>query len=420
MPGRTGVAESASDARALKIVASLERHTIADGRERPRVAVELFDPALVPVAEASYAGPLLAVPGDLVLGRSLALGTLYPGLSSFFADVLDPRRGVAVGVHRVPELAGATLSEAITRLSNGVLLGAIREKTEGADALAWRSETVLAPRDPLLLMTPSAAAPALGPPHATASAEMLTGPDSPLWAGRRLLIVGWSGLVPDLFAELVRQDVALEIDLLALADPTEREATLRGLLAGSPLRVRHHQGDPTSPQVVKALSLESYDALVVLGGGGASTTADSCAIASLLVLDHCLQGADRIPHRIVEISDPGNADLLESRGVEVVQAQVVAQALAGALVDPQVWSLLPQLLAGVVGRPAALPAAALLGANGVARPCEFESALRRRDLIWIGVQRAASGFAVELAPDKDEPIRAADGDRLVVIRPTAS
>ena len=71
VPGRTGVAESASDARALKIVASLERHTIADGRERPRVAVELFDPALVPVAEASYAGPLLAVPGDLVLGRSL-------------------------------------------------------------------------------------------------------------------------------------------------------------------------------------------------------------------------------------------------------------------------------------------------------------------------------------------------------------
>lgn len=410
------------DPRTLKILASLDRHTADLEGGRPRVAAEVFDSSLLAVAEATYGGRSQIVLSDTLVGRSLALGVLSPGLSGLFVDLLDTRRGCAVRVAQVSQLAGNTIIEATSRFSRAVIFGAFRRNLgTSREALESVPTTRLDEEDRLLVLAPVDDPLELGPPLPDALRSrppplLGTSPETV----RRVLVLGWNSRAPHMLWELARQELRWRVDVLALTEPAvvDRPTSTQG--RGETLELRSHVGDPTVPTALAKLPLSDYDTIVLLASGAVSDVeaADSRTIASVLVLEHLLETAACHPHVIAELLDPANAPVLAQRRVELVQtARLVAQALAGAVERPEIGEILARLLRGDFGRPGILPLPLITGVGETLEVGRLEVELRHRGRLMLGLQRAASRFALELLPDKRQTLRVRRDDRLVVITP---
>ena len=408
----------ASDARTLKVIASLDRVAGEEGA-RPRLVAELADLRLLPVAQAAYRGPLEVIPSELLVGRSISLGILAPGLSRVLADILDARSGCTFRTERHPALAGESVAAASRRFANAVVLGVLREVGE-EDRLEAGVERVLREDDRLLLLAPVDAVLEPGEPRSLADdAPSLTPAEAPSAVGtRRVLVLGWSGKVPDLSRELGRpRRLRWEIDVLSRTGVAQREAVLA---AGD--TIRHLVGDPTSPDALGPLDLDAYDCIVVVGSGLASdaSEADSRTIASILLLEHRLSGRCRRPHVIAELLDPANRAVLEGRGIEiVVTPDLIAGLLAGVVSHPELGGILEQLLLGGLGVPGAIPLERIAAGAQTTTFGEIERLLHGEGASCLGLQRESRGFALELVPDKRELLRVGRRDRALVLRPQA-
>lgn len=406
-----GVNSGAADPRTLKIIASLDR-VIGGADLPPRVVAEIADPRLLPIAQAAYRGPIQLIPSDVVVGRSLALGILSPGLALTLSEILDVRSGCALRVEQHTELAGGTIAAASRRLRNAVVLGALNPQGRVVAGLDAR----LQPEDEIFMLAP------VGAPLEPARSEG-SGSQSPASGDgqantistHNILVLGWSGKVPDLCWELGRRpDMRCQVDIVSRKEVSEREM---GRSDGPALSLRHVVASPASPDAFEALDLAAYDRIVVVGDVEASDAleADSRTIATVLLVLHRLQDRETRPHVIAELLDPANRPVLEGRGVElVVTPDLAAGALAGAVTHPELGGIFAGMLAGRFGLPGVVSLDALAGHTTFG---EIEKRLHRDGLVSIGLQREANGFALELVPDKSDALTVGENDLAVFVRP---
>ena len=95
---------------------------------------------------------------------------------------------------------------------------------------------------------------------------------------------------------------------------------------------------------------------------------------------------------------------------------VLADALAGLVVLPELDAIFPQLFAGAFGgfRVIELQAIAPVGSTLDFGTLEVE--LRRNEILPLALQRAATGHRLEFVRDKSQPFPVAPDDRLVIAR----
>lgn len=412
-PGRDA---RAGDLRVLKVAATLDRTGPTAG-PRPRLVAEVVDPNLLPVLRAAYPGTTQLIASDVLVGRSLALGILAPGLSPSLADILDVRAGCAFHALRRADLEGETLARASLRFPTGVLVGVVRG--DRGQLFETAHDTVLTADERLLFLATIGAPlePVEAPlPVAEEPLPLLAFPGE---AGiRRVLVLGWNPVVRYLCRELCdREEVRFRVDVLSGVDAAERELFLATEEHGP---VLHHLiGDPTSLDAWETLDPAEYACVVVLGGDEAHDLreADSRTIATVLILQDRLGSAGTRPHVIAELLDPANRTVLDGRGVEVVvTAELLADVLAGTVTHPELAGIFSSFIRGDLGR-ADVVSLAGLATGGETTFATIESSLRRQGVLCLGLQREARDFVPELVPDKREPLRLGPRDRALVFRP---
>lgn len=419
LPGcdRPGCDARAEDPRALKILAHLG-HALADARSPPRVIAEIADSRRLPVAHKVCRGGLDAIPTRPLVGRSLAMGILAPGLTSLYGELLGTRRACSLCVRKIPTLAGGTLAAGSARFSRAVLLGILR--ADGGDApLDTRRDTRVREDDRLLLVAPCGETPVPEQPGDTDGEE--EGFRGRLESARplRVLLLGWSHKAPALCWELGRQGaIHCQVDVVSEVEIEAREAALG--FGAHASRIQHFVGDPTTPDLMDVVDLQSYDRVVLIGSDDAATAgdADSRTLASAALVDHSTAGIARRPHLIAELLDPANAPPLENSGVElVITPQLLAGVLARAVRHPELAGVLEFLLQERAGRPGVVPVSAILGDRKETSFASLERWLGRRGVVCLGLQREVNGMALELAPDKRERLPVGPRDRAVIVWP---
>lgn len=409
------------DPLVLKVIASIDKTTDEQDR-RPRIVAEIGDPELIPVAHSAYPGTLQMIASDVLVGRSLALGVQAPGLSPVLADLVDVRSGCTLRVERLSSLAGETITGASGRTPRAVILGALRGG-EGDQRVDARPDIRLEEQDNLLILAPVGevietlvASPWGVEPRFQPREE----PDE-TESTHRLLVLGWSGKVRSLCRELAgRPGHHLEIDLVSRQDSASRESLIPDSLPG--LTVRHVVGNAASPNLFSTLDPSAYDRIVLIGSENASDRyeADSRTITSILLLLARLQGAAVRPHIIAEVLDPANRAVLEDRGVElVVTPELVARALVGGVMHPDLAGIFGQMVQGGLGQFGAISLQGLVRSEATTFG-EIESYLRSQGIVSLGLQREACAFAPEIVPDKRESLRIGPRDRALVVRPRAA
>jgi hypothetical protein len=410
------------DATTAKVVASLASDTLTGEMPTAHLAVEIASPSIAPILAASYPGKAHVIPTDVIVGRSIAQGIVSPGLSSLFADIMDPREGGAALSRQYPELAGTTTREAAPRFRAAVILG-VRRAVEADRGQRWLSadETVEA-EDDWVLLVPHGEQPKSG----GVPAHRRTAPVPDSWdvrpARRRIhvLILGWSDKVPQLLDELsLHKSLQSTVDIVARRDVSFRERSLSRVAPRFPIEIRHFVSDTTSPDALAQHDLGQYTSIVLLASDAHESpeAADTQTIAARLILEHQLAAGGRRAHLLVELLDPANAALFGRSDAEIVQTPAfMADTLAGMVTEPELTPLLGEVIsAGMTVEVVALDD--LAEVTPELDLYRLDERLRREGLALIGLQRSETGFELELAPDKEQILRIGPGDRAIVFNP---
>ena len=125
-----------ADSRTVKtlmtMAAELEE---APPEELPLVVVEIQDTQHIDMLCALYQGPMEIIAGDEVINRLTVQSVRHPGLSHVYAEFLSDTSGSQIYVREASQLTGASFQELAYAFPNGILLGLVRPRDEGFQAL---------------------------------------------------------------------------------------------------------------------------------------------------------------------------------------------------------------------------------------------------------------------------------------------
>jgi len=407
-----------NDVETLRVVANLGNSALSGSGSAPRLAAEILDPTMADVARHTYPADAQIVRSGMVVGRSLGLGVVSPGLSFITADMLDSSRGCTFRVETFPQLEGETIQYAASRFPCAALVGALQNTESQIPNLQFRYDTVLRKDDRLVFVAKVDEDIA---PQEVMSVEQVA--SEPLVdsipndvVSRRLLVLGWNGNVPHLLVELQRhRTFEFSVDILAAQDVVARNAVLERTEGLDETRIQHLVDDPASPQTFRGLDLDGYDAVVIV----IADDAKSDNLAAYLLLQHALIDVPSKPHIVMETLDAGTAALLEDRSVEVVNSPVlIADMLAGAVTHPALFPVFDSIVRSTFGVIRIVDFDSLVGENREVDLFTLDAEMRRHGVVFVGYQPADLHIGVKIAPDKRDPLIVRRGDRVVFFEPT--
>lgn len=409
------------DADTLRILANLGQYSFHEDEPMPQLAVELSSSDTVDIAHATYPGGTQIVASSELIGRSMGMALTAPGLSFLVADLFDAREGATFAISRLPQLAGETIGEAETRFSRAVLLGVLARDDSDARKIRFESDLVLEADDQMIFLAPNDDP--IEPDEAGSidSGETLAIEVSELrmLPSRSVLVLGWNGKVPYLLSELGRRPSdGTTVDIVSSLDRATRSAALSRQPDLEGLRLEQIMGDPRSARVFETHDPAGYDSVVMVTSEGQRDpdSAVSRTVATYCALEYALRDAPVRPHVVIELVHPSGASLFESRDVEVLTTPtLVADTLAGVVTHPDLLPLIDGMLSGQFGMVRTIEVEKLIDADREIDLYLLQSRLRKHGVVLIGLQRAATGRALDLTPDKRTKVRFEPGDRAIVI-----
>jgi hypothetical protein len=235
---------------------------------------------------------------------------------------------------------------------------------------------------------------------------------------RRILILGWSRLVPTLLREFARHgDGAFEVDVCSSTPVAERTAALDRLepAADAP-HVRHIEAGYTRRGVLEGLEPRRYDDIVVLASERLEDEEEADATSALA----CLQLRDLLPEAgprpgiLVELLDEENAFLFHPGREDVlVSPKLISYLLTQVALRRELAGVFAELTRPAGAQIVLRPANELKRAPGPVRFAQLQTAAAGCSQIAVGIFSAASGLA--LNPDRATEWRLGEGDEVVVL-----
>jgi hypothetical protein len=419
-----------ADARSVKTLMTIGAALAEDPPEQPPLVVmEVQDMRHAAGLRALYPGPLEILAGDDVLVRLLAQSIRQPGLSHVYQELLSDVGGPQVYVREQPQLGGIAFARLAYALPEGVLLGVVRP--EGRDFAALLNppgDLRLAPGDRLAVLA-SSYADAVPPEDVGAAPDLIERPAPPprLQRRRRVLVLGWNPLVPALLSEFASYpDEHFEIDIvseLSASKRTKRVAVEE--IDQRRIQVRQLELDYTVAAHLEDLEPAAYDNVLLLRSGRLKAGAESDArtILAYLLLRDLTAGARR-PHVLMELTDPENTALFETRleneHTEIlVTPRIISHMLARVAMRRELRAVLDELFSSGGCEIAFRPLADYGLDAGTHAFAALQRAADARGAIAIGIRRhdrlGAADGGVELNPGRDERLELAERDELIVV-----
>jgi ion channel POLLUX/CASTOR len=205
-------------------------------------------------------------------------------------------------------------------------------------------------------------------------------------------------------------------------------------LGAEHLEVRQLQFDYTVPTLLKPMEPASYDNLLLLSSERLKSGAESDArsILAYLLLRELTEGAEKPPSVLVELTDPDNAALFESRRCEVmVSPVIISHMLARVALRRELRAVFEELFSSggseIFFRRIADYALAENPDNSkvpgagerVYRFAELQRAADARGEIAIGIRQVGQedrpSGGVQLNPGRDECLRMSADDEIIVL-----
>jgi len=425
-----------ADSRTVKtlmtMAAELEE---APPEELPLVVVEIQDTQHIDTLRALYQGPMEIIAGDEVINRLMVRSVRRPGLSHVYGEFLSDTSGSQIYVREESQLTGASIQELAYAFPNGILLGLVRPRDGGFQALLNPPNDLrLKSGDHIAVLAPSyedAAPPATVSPvaelpeRAAPKAEM---PDK-----RRLLVLGWNRRVPALlgeFASYPKEKFA--IDIVSQVSATKREKRIAvEALPASQLEIRQLEFDYTVPAYLESVDPAAYDNVVLVASERLKSGAESDARAILgyLLLREMMGTGREVSPVLVELTDPSNAALFENRhGEIIVSPLIVSHMLARVALRRELRAVFDELFSSsgceiLFRRIGGDGLAGLLSQSrdrgGEYIFADLQQAADALGEIAIGIRRAGQTRTphggVELNPGRDESLRLNNDDELIVL-----
>lgn len=345
------------DTRTIKTLLSMSKLApqIDEEEDLPLVVAEINDTRRVPMAIQAYAGPIEVVASDVMVGCMLAQSVMHRGLNEAFMEILLHGVGHAIHVIDDHDAVGETLGDLSRRLAHGIILGVARPRDRSWSAHLCLPETHVVNDGERLIVLAMSHEDAVPASDAVPWPEPLpvTEPAPPSRERQRVLVLGWSNHVPAMLYDLsADQAIEVQLDVVSVVPEAERR---RHLLtyggAGLRVSVNHVEGDFTIPSTLDAIDPASYDAVVLIASDWPSSDeeTDARTIVGHLLLQDLTKRAARRPRVIVELTDPGNAELFDEPNVEVVASPLAVGAiLAHVALRPELRIVYEELV-GVRG-----------------------------------------------------------------------
>jgi hypothetical protein len=407
----------------------------APPEEPPLVVVEIQDTQHIDTLRALYQGPMEIIAGDEVINRLMVGSVRHPGLSHVYAEFLSDTSGSQIYVREESHLTGASIQELAYAFPNGILLGLVRPRDGGFQALLNPPNDLrLKSGDHLAVLAPSyedAAPPATVSP--VAELPERAAPKAAMPAKRRVLVLGWNHRVPDLlgeFASYSKEQFVIDIVSQVSATKREKRIAVEALSAGQ-LEIRQLEFDYTVPAYLESVDPAAYDNVVLVASERLKLGAESDARAILgcLLLREMMGTGGEVPPVLVELTDPSNAALFENRrGEIIVSPLVVSRMLARVALRRELRVVFDELFSssgceilfrriGDYGLAGTLPTLPDHGGEYVF--ADLQRAADARGEIAIGIRRYGQTQAprggVEINPGRDERLQLNDGDELIVL-----
>ncbi|MCA9658174.1 MAG: hypothetical protein KC486_07510 [Myxococcales bacterium] len=411
-----------ADIQTIKTLLSIGKHPLLarPGVAKPHLVVEVVNPRRADLAEEAYDGQLSVLCCDEVVSRLMAQNIRHPGLSSVYTEILSHGYRTELFTREQPGLVGLRFEELLGRFPRAVVLGWLR-LVDGRDVpmLNPPPDSVVAPGDRLVLLAHDWAS--CRPEASGAASEGAIARGVPNMAGstgstaRRILILGWSHVVPFLLQEIASYTTRPErIVTVSLTSAAERAQSTPAALVE---RTEHIEADYADPGDWRRIPAETADAIVLVGTGRVTSDeeADARTAVAFLQLRRRLQGATREAALLVELMQEDNASLLTGCEHEVlISPQLFAHMLAQVALRPDLHPVFEELFtaggAEITYRPPQHYGVEL-GA-----PVSFRAiaeAVLARGHVALGV--AWADRDAELNPPRDAPVRLNAGDQLVVL-----
>jgi len=406
--------------------------------EPPLVVVELQDMRHASTLRALYPGPMEIIAGDEVISRLVVQNVRHPGLSHVYGEFLSDVSGSQIYVREGPQLAGASVQQLAYACPEGVLLGVVRPRGDDFQALLNPPDDLrLEANDRIAVLAPSYRAAA--PPETIGAAPDLPerpAPECERLPRRRVLVLGWNHRVPTLLEEFAAHpEESFAIDIVSQVSAAKREKRLAAeAISAEHLEVRQLELDYTVPAYLQSVDPAGYDNLVLLPSERLKSGAESDArnILGYLLLRELMEGAEKAPPVLVELTDPDNVALFENRRGEVIVSPVIiSHMLARVALRRELRAVFDELFGSggseiFFRRIADYELAENRGNSAVSdagtRVCSFadlQRAANARGEIAIGIRRSGQdgkpGGGVQLNPGRDERLRLSEDDEIIVL-----
>lgn len=375
------------------------------------------------LANIAARGRLFVISSGRVISKMIVQTIRNPGLAAVYHELFSTS-GSGIHVEHMPACAEETLGDIAYGFTNAIPIGLTwEEEREGttyhAAGLNPGSDYDVAEDESLVLLARQL------PVRYDKSAEEY---ESSVFhdggtrssSQRRVLIIGWTGLLFEVLKELNAHVLAgTQVTVLSGIKPEDAVKKVETKLPSGldHLEIDFRQGDAIEQSAYDDIDLESYQSLVVLADeGDKRSDVDTRTLRILLRLDNIGGESGARPHTVVELHDENNRDLLAGLGVgdiivspDVISAQL-AQIARSAILGPIYRELLSAGGVEISIRPASHYVEL-----GVA--CRFDDLLyaaAQKMEIALGVRSQATG-EIRLNPARDAAWHFDDAHQVVVL-----
>ena len=419
-----------ADARSVKTLMTIGAALAEEPPDEPPLMVmEVQDTRHAAALRALYPGPLEIVAGDDVLVQLMVQSVRQPGLSHVYQEFLSDARGSQIYVREQPQLVGASFEQLAYSFPEGVLLGIVRPDGNRFCALLNPAGDLRLQQGDRVAVLASSYSDAL-PPAGVGPAPNLTErpPPSPRrQQQRRVLVLGWNQLVPALLEEFASYpDEHFDIDIVSEVAASKRTKRIAVEdLDEKRVRIRQLELDYTVAAYLEDLEPAAYDNVLLLRSGRLKAGAESDArtILAYLLLRELTVGAEG-PHVLMELTDPDNTRLFETRLENehteiIVTPRIVSHMLARVAMRRELRAVFDELFSSGGHDIAFRPIMDYGLTAGRHAFSDLQKAADARGGIAIGLRRHGRrgdmDGGVELNPGRDERLDLEERDELIVI-----
>lgn len=333
------------DDKAIKTLLSMSCAPTERGlHDLPAMVIEVANKMKLESIEASYRGPVFAVPTNHLIALLLRQNLREPGIMEVFNQLIRHDDGNEIYLRDGADFEGLIFAEISHAHSSAIPIGVISTH-HGSRTFQISKAEPITRDDILVLIAPSFEKTLipqqqdLGPRNDQPIAHLnqaLLSEQNPIGD---VLILGWNQRGPALLEELSRPSSRASRIHISTQRPVELDAKYHEQ-EGATITPVLHKLDNAIPANLRSIQPQTFDHVVVLSSEwlGDEDRADARAISTLVALAQILPSRRfERPHIALELLEPSNATLAGNRVDDVlVSPELMSQILSQVALRPDI------------------------------------------------------------------------------------